>query len=103
MRTAQQASQAPPTIAEAPTPAQVPAVSPTPEGPSVLERFQQSLPSNQEYIEGGGLPGMALRGAGRLLQPFLGAESPPQEVIGGVNDLEALVRQRLQERMREGR
>lgn len=96
MRTAQQAGAVPPAVT-------TPPVSPTPEQPGILERFQQALPSNQEYIEGGGFPGMAMRGAGRLLQPFLGTESPPQQVIGGVNNLEAQVRAKLLERERRMR
>jgi len=105
LRMAQRASAAPPTTAQVPSPAQVPPIQPgqPQEGPGILERFQQSLPSNQEYIEGGGLPGMAVRGIGSVLQPFLGTESAPQKVIGGVNDLEAQVRAKLLAREREMR
>lgn len=32
--------------------------------PGILERFQQQLPTNEEYIAGGGLPGILLRSMG---------------------------------------
>ena len=29
---------------------------------SLLEKFQEGLPTNEEYIQGGGMPGMVKRG-----------------------------------------
>lgn len=50
----------------APSPMQDPGGMPPTEQPQesmpILQRFQQGLPSNEEYIQGGGLPGMIGRG-----------------------------------------
>jgi len=64
------------------------------EGLPITERFRQwqkRLPSNQQYIEGGGMPGALLRGLGRGIQPV-------QQPMETINTLDDRVRQAMERR-----